>query len=54
MKLGGLGNGGRDDHVASGVPMDMIRTLKHLLAAAFGLIRESVEFLLLSFRPMRR
>ncbi|HYK91785.1 MAG TPA: hypothetical protein VE398_23665 [Acidobacteriota bacterium] len=30
--------------------MDMIRALKHLLAVAFVLIRESVGFLLLSFR----
>ncbi len=38
------------DHVASCVPMDMFRALKHLLAVAFVLIRESVGFLLLSFR----
>ncbi len=38
-----------DNHVASCVPMDIIRTLKHPLAAAFVLIRESVVGLLLSF-----
>ena len=38
------------DHVASSLPMDMTRALKHLLAVAFLLIRDSVRFLLLSFR----
>ncbi len=41
------------DHVASCLPMDMIRALKHLMAVAFVLIRESVGFLLLSFRSSK-
>ena len=46
----GLGGGAQHHHVASCMPMDMIRALNHLLAVSFVLHLDIVRFLFLNLR----